>query len=147
MRIRIICGHRQHKHLIDPLKSAHHHLPNPAHSLGPAKALFDKLSLLLRDSVAACLCNGVGHCRASVRSVLRHMLRDFHFQASGHEFLLVIALVCAQRDLGFRIARCLACIMDHCLGRFSLSVPVGPGHHGVGDQSMTVVRQGMAYKA
>jgi hypothetical protein len=38
--------HRQHKHLVNLLETAHQHLAHVLHRLGPAKALLDQLSLL-----------------------------------------------------------------------------------------------------
>jgi len=48
----VVGCHREHEHLIDFLQSPYHHLVHVADGLGPAKALLDELSLLLRDAVA-----------------------------------------------------------------------------------------------
>jgi len=48
----VVGCHREHEHLIDFLQSPYHHLAHVAKGLGPAKALLDELSLLLRDAVA-----------------------------------------------------------------------------------------------
>src|SRR5471030_2877472 len=51
----VVHGHRQHKHLIDLLQAAHHHLAHTADAFGPAETLFDELALLLRNRVARTL--------------------------------------------------------------------------------------------
>jgi hypothetical protein len=56
----VVRSHRQHKHLVDPLQAAHHHLANTAHRFGPTKALLDELSLLLLEN-ASHVRNAVAH--------------------------------------------------------------------------------------
>src|SRR5471030_1988279 len=51
----VVHGHRQHKHLIDLLQAAHHHLAHTTDALGPPEPLFDELALLLRNRVARTL--------------------------------------------------------------------------------------------
>ena len=51
----VVHSHRQHKHLIDLLQAAHHHLAHTTDALGPAEPLFDELALLLRNRVARTL--------------------------------------------------------------------------------------------
>ncbi len=53
----LVGGHGQHEQLIDFVQAAHHHLANRADQLGPAKALLNEFSLLLRDGVTL----GGGH--------------------------------------------------------------------------------------
>jgi hypothetical protein len=50
-------GHGQHEQLIASVQAVHHHLAHRADQLGPAKALLNEFSLLLRDGVAL----GSGH--------------------------------------------------------------------------------------
>ena len=59
----VVARHRQHKQLIHFLDPAHQHLAHVPHRLGPAKALFDQLSLSLRDGVAFAVCDPVRHRR------------------------------------------------------------------------------------
>ena len=59
----VLARHRQHKQLINLLDPAHHHLTHVPHRLGPAKALFDQLSLLLGDGVAFAARDPVRHRR------------------------------------------------------------------------------------
>ena len=60
MRGQVVRRHRQHKHLIDTLETAHHHLAQAIHCLGPAEALLNQLALVLRDRLAGCDSNGMG---------------------------------------------------------------------------------------
>ena len=57
---KVVARHRQHKHLVHFLDPAHQHLAHMPHRLGPAKALLDQLSLLLRDGVAFAVCDPAG---------------------------------------------------------------------------------------
>lgn len=75
-------------------------------------------------------------------------MRDHtHVLARADEFLRVIALVRAQRDADRVVVRRLASGIDHDLGCFPLSMTIGGGDHGVGNQAMAVVREGMAHVA
>src|SRR5471030_2520909 len=51
----VVHGHRQHKHLIDLLQAAHHHLAHTADALGPAETLFDELTILLGNRITRTL--------------------------------------------------------------------------------------------
>ena len=75
-------------------------------------------------------------------------MRDhFDFLQRINELLGVIALVGAQGDGCFWVARRLYGSLDHHLGRFALSVTIGGGDHGVGNEAVTVVAQGVAHVA
>ena len=70
-----------------------------------------------------------------------------HLTARVNEFLRVIALVGSQRDFCLWIIGRLPGVVDHGLGRIALSVAVGDGDHGVGNQSMAVVGERVAHVA
>ena len=136
----------QHEHLVHALQPAYHHLANCARRFGPAKALLDELSLLLRNSVTRFLGDGVWHCRAPARGVLRHMRHNIHRQACLDELLVVTALVRTQRDGGLLVKHCLLRIKNHGLGRFALGVAVCPRHHSARNRTLWVALQRMSHE-
>ena len=75
------------------------------------------------------------------------MRHNAHRQARFDELLRVIPLVRAQRDGGFRIRQGLPGIVNHDFHRFSLGVAVCSGHHGAGNQAVTVIAQRMTHEA
>jgi hypothetical protein len=97
--------------LVHFLQPAHHHLTNAANALGPAKPLFDELSLLMRDRIALTLGNGIWHGRIAPGFILRHMGRDFHPETDVHPSLIML------------------------LARFALCITVRYRHHGIGHEA------------
>ena len=74
------------------------------------------------------------------------MWRNVHGHAGIDELLRVVAFVCPQRDFAIRPIQGLSCISDHGLRRFTFGITIGRGHHGAGDQAVTVVAQGVAHE-
>lgn len=89
----------------------------------------------------------VRHRRLPSRGVLRHMRRDVHRHTGIDELLRVVALAGAQRDFALVLAQCLSGVADHGLGRLVFGETIGLGDHGVGDQAVTVIAQGVAHVA
>lgn len=78
---------------------------------------------------------------------MRHMRDDFDVLHRLNEFLGVIPLVGPQGYGSFWVGCCLHGIRDHHLGCLSLSVAISGGDHGIGNEAVTVVTQGVPYVA
>lgn len=62
----IVCGHGHQEELMDLLDAAHYHLTGRVNELGPAKAPFNELALLLRNTVALDADDLIGRSRPTV---------------------------------------------------------------------------------
>ena len=75
------------------------------------------------------------------------MRGDVHLMQCFDELLCVIAIVRTKREGGGPIARCLASLVDHGLGRFAFGMVAGGGNHRAGHQGVTVVTEGVPHEA